>query len=148
MGKGVLFVCYGNACRSVMAEALARHYWGEKLAVASAGLSALGYIPRETKKVLEEIGISTQGIYSKGLGEIELDRFQLILDLASYPLESVLPKSFTGRVIHWLVRDPFQESLDSFRQTRDAIEWLVTEKLPEWIDGNEAQGGSLEGPSS
>ena len=83
MGKGVLFVCYGNACRSVMAEALARHYWGEKLTVASAGLSALGYIPRETKKVLEEIGISTQGIYSKGLGEIELDRFQLILDQAS-----------------------------------------------------------------
>ena len=147
MGKGVLFVCYGNACRSVMAEALARHYWGEKLAVASAGLSALGYIPRETKKVLEEIGISTQGIYSKGLSEIEIDRFQLILDLASYPLESILPQSFTGRVIHWLVRDPFQESLDSFRQTRDAIEWLITEKLPQWIDGNETQGGNLEGPS-
>ena len=42
MTKRVLFVCYGNACRSVMAEALARHYWGDKLEVASAGLHSLG----------------------------------------------------------------------------------------------------------
>ena len=135
MTKSVLFVCYGNACRSVMAEALARHHWGEKLEVASAGLSALGYIPEETIKVLEEVGVSTQGLYSKGLGEIEIDGYQLILDLAAYPLEDMLPASFTGRVLHWLVRDPFQDSLDAFRQTRNAIEWLVTEKLPDWIYG-------------
>jgi protein-tyrosine-phosphatase len=135
MSESVLFVCYGNACRSVMAEALARHYWGETLEVASAGLSALGYIPEETIRVLEEIGISTQGLYSKGLSEIDLGRFQLILDLASYPLEGILPPSFTGRVIHWHVRDPFQDGLKAFRQTRKAIELLVTQKLPEWLDG-------------
>jgi hypothetical protein len=27
------------------------------------------------------------------------------------------------------------EGLDSFRQTRSDIEWLVTEKLSEWLDG-------------
>ena len=135
MIKSVLFVCYGNACRSVMAEALARHYWGETLEVASAGLRPLGYIPMETIRVLEEIGISTGGLYSKGLSEIEIDDYQLILDLASYPLEDILPPSFTGKTIHWLVRDPFHDSLDAFRQTRNSIEWLVTEKLPDWIDG-------------
>ena len=135
MTKRVLFVCYGNACRSVMAEALARHYWGDKLEVASAGLHSLGYIPNETIQVLDEIGVSTQGLYSKGLRELEADRFQLVLDLAAYPLEDVLPPSFKGRVIHWLVKDPYMESIDAFRQTRDSIEWLVTEKLPEWIDG-------------
>ena len=134
LAKSVLFVCYGNACRSVMAEALARHHWGEAVEVASAGLSALGYIPGETIQVLEEIGIPTRGLYSKGLGEIEIDDFELILDLASYPLEGILPASFTGKVVHWLVRDPFQDSLDAFRQTRNAIEWLVTEKLPGWLE--------------
>ena len=59
----------------------------------------------------------------------------MILDLASYPLEDILPPSFTGKVMHWHVRDPFQESIDAFRQTSNAIEWLVTEKLPDWIDG-------------
>ena len=117
-----------------MAEALARHHWGEAMEVASAGLSALGYIPGETIEVLEEIGISTRGLYSKGLGEIEIDGFELILDLAAYPLENILPASFTGKVVHWLVRDPFQDSLDAFRQTRNAIEWLVTEKLPGWLE--------------
>ena len=133
MIKSVLFVCYGNACRSIMAEALANHHLGVKLEVASAGLSALGYIPGATIEVLREIGIPTHGLYSKGISELEIDGFQLILDLASYPLEDILPPSFTGKVIHWYVRDPFQESLDAFRQTRNAIEWLVTEKLPEWI---------------
>ena len=135
MIKSVLFVCYGNACRSIMAEALANHHWGEKLEVASAGLSALGYIPVATIDVLREIGIPTHGLYSKGISELEIDEFQLILDLASYPLEDILPPSFAGKVMHWHVRDPFQESIDAFRQTRNAIEWLVTEKLPDWIDG-------------
>ena len=84
MKKSVLFVCYGNACRSIMAEALARHHWGEKLEVASAGVSALGYIPEETIKVLDEVGVSTDGLYSKGLNEVDIDGCPP--DLGSCPL--------------------------------------------------------------
>ena len=135
MKKSVLFVCYGNACRSIMAEALARNHWGEKLEVASAGVSALGYIPEETKNVLEEVGISTEGLYSKDLSEMDIDGFHLILDLVLYPLEGMISPSFEGKVIPWHVRDPYMEGLDSFRQTRNDIEWLVTEKLSEWLDG-------------
>ena len=135
MKKSILFVCYGNACRSIMAEALAKHHWGEKLEVASAGVVALGYIPEETKNVLKEVGVSTDGLYSKGLSEVDIDGFDLILDLVLYPLEGMIPPSFEGKVIPWQVRDPFMEGLDSFRQTRNDIEWLVTEKLSEWLDG-------------
>ena len=135
MKKRVLFVCYGNACRSIMGEALARHHWDNILEAASAGLTALGYVPEETTNVLQEIGVSTRGLYSKGLTEVELDRFDLILDLLEYPLERFMPPSFKGKVIHWYVMDPFAGSLEAFRQTRDAIEWLVTEHLPKWVDG-------------
>ena len=135
MKKSVLFVCYGNACRSIMGEALAKHHWHDLLEVASAGLSALGYVPEETTSVLEEIGVSTHGLYSKGLAEVELDSFDLILDLLEYPLERLIPPSFKGKVIHWHVMDPFSESLEAFRQTRDTIDWLVTEQLPQWVDG-------------
>lgn len=134
MTTSILFVCYGNACRSIMAEALAKHHWANTLKVASAGLTALGYIPEETLRVLEEIGISTDGLYSKGLNEVELEKIDLVLDLAAYPLEDLIPPPFQGKLIHWYVRDPFQEDLDAFRQTRNAIEWLVTEKLPNWLD--------------
>jgi len=135
MKKSVLFVCYGNACRSIMGEALARHHWSDILEVASAGLNALGYVPKETTIVLEELGISTHGLYSKGLPGVELASFDLILDFLEYPLENLMPPSFKGKVIHWHVMDPFSESLEGFRQARDTIEWLVTEQLPKWIDG-------------
>jgi len=118
-----------------MGEALAKHHWHDALEVASAGLRALGYVPEETTSVLEEIGVSTHGLYSKGLAEVELDGFDLILDLLEYPLERLMPPSFKGKVIHWHVMDPFSESLEAFRQTRDTIEWLVTEQLPKWVDG-------------
>ena len=75
MIKSVLFVCYGNACRSIMAEALANHHWGEKLEVASAGLRALGYVPGATIEVLREIGIPTHGLYSKGMNELQTASF-------------------------------------------------------------------------
>lgn len=117
-----------------MAEALARHYWGEAYTIASAGVSALGYVPENTLAVLEELKISTADLYSKGLNEVELDSFKIILNLAGYPLEGMLPPSYEGEVISWHVRDPYQESLDAFRQTRDAIEWLITEKVPAWMD--------------
>ena len=135
MKKSVLFVCYGNGCRSIMGEALARHHWSDTLEVSSAGLIALGYIPEETKSVLEEIGVTTQGLYSKSLSEVDLNSFDLILDLLEYPLERLVPPSFKGKLIHWHARDPFSESLAGFRQTRDTIEWLVTEQLPKWVDG-------------
>lgn len=116
-----------------MAEALARHYWAQTMTVASAGVSPLGYIPQETIQVLEEAGISTRGLRSKRIAEIEIEDFQLILNLAAYPLEESLASSFKGRVIHWNVRDPYRGNLDAFRQARNAIEWLVTEKLPWWF---------------
>jgi ArsR family transcriptional regulator len=117
-----------------MAEALARHAWGEELEVASAGLHALGHIPVETLKVLEEIGVSTQGLYSKDLSGMDLGRYHFIVNLADYNLEGVIPSSFKGRLLQWRVRDPYFESVDAFRQTRDAIEWLILEKLPKWIE--------------
>jgi arsenate reductase len=116
-----------------MAEALAGYHLAKELRVASAGLRPLGYVPEETTEVLAEIGIPTQGLRSKGLEELELERFQLILNLAGCTLEDRPLPGFSGRMMHWYVRDPYQGSLDSYRRTRDAIEWLVTERLLRWI---------------
>lgn len=134
MKGAVLFVCLGNACRSIMAEALTVHYWNNAFEAASAGIRPLGYIPDETLQVLQELGVSTRGLRSKGLHEVDLRHFPLIVQLASHTLEGLLAPTFKGRIIHWRVRDPYQGSIGSFRRVRDTLEWLVTTKLPAWME--------------
>ena len=130
----VLFICEGNACRSILAEALTRFYWGNHAYAASAGIRPLGQIPEETLTVLEEVGVPTEGLFSKKLDEIDLSSFQLIVNLALVSIEEHLPKDFKGQVFNWYIRDPYRGNLQSFRQTRDALDWFITEKLPEILE--------------
>ena len=95
-GAGVLFVCYGNACRSILAEALARHYWGTGARVASAGIMPLGRVPPETLQVLEEADIPSVGLYSKGLKDVDLSAYQTIVNLTDMRIDEFLSSSFTG----------------------------------------------------
>ncbi len=130
----VLYICYGNSCRSVLAEALTRHYRGRSIGAASAGLAPLGHITGNTLKVLEEIGVSVEGLRSKGLEAVDLASRPLVINLLDMEIRGFLPADFQGRVMDCYVRDPYGESLDSFRRARDTLIWLVTEKLPGWLD--------------
>jgi len=132
-GKTVLFICVGNACRSIMAEALTRHYWGDRIKSLSAGVSPLGCVPPETRLALEEIGVSPQGLSSKGLDAVDLGQVDLVVNLSGYHMREQVAL-FKGKLINWYIRDPYGESLGSFSQTRDAIDWLVREKLPKWLE--------------
>jgi len=134
MKEGVLFVCIGNSCRSTMAEALTRHYWGNAVQAFSAGTYPLGHITAHTLEVLRERHIPTDGLYSKGFSAIPFNEIQLVVSLAGDSLNPLLPRSFSGKVIPYYVHDPYGEGLSIFRQTLDTIERLLKEKLPEWLD--------------
>ncbi len=124
----VVFICLGNSCRSIMAEALARHRFGEALAVASAGINPLGFVAPETLQVLAEMGVDTQGLRSKGLKEIDIGECRLLVNLTKYPLKDILPGSFRGQLISRVVIDPYGGGLELYRQSRDTIHrWLVEE---------------------
>jgi arsenate reductase (thioredoxin) len=131
--KGVLFVCYGNSCRSIMAEALTIHYWGELLRVASAGIVPLGHITAHTVEALRETNVSLESLRSKGLTEIDLGNLQFLVSLTRSPVEAFLPSGFTGKIIHRHVKDPYGEGLGAFRQARDTIARMVTQELPLWL---------------
>jgi len=135
MGKGVLFVCYGNACRSIMAEALARHHFNGSFKIASAGIAALGSIPPNTLEVLKEVNVSSKGLYSKNIHEIDSKEFNIIVNLTDIPIGRFIRGDFKGKIIDSCVRDPYGGSLDSYRQVRDAIEQILLENLPKWLGG-------------
>jgi arsenate reductase len=133
MPEGVLFICLGNSCRSIMAEALARHFFPASLQVASAGLQPLGYVAQETLLVLGEAGIATEGLRSKGLTDVDLALFPLLVNLTTYAVADHLPATFHGRVLNNPVNDPFGRALEVYRQSRDVIRRFVTEELPAYL---------------
>jgi protein-tyrosine-phosphatase len=112
-----------------MAEALARHHFGERVAAASAGINPLGFVARETLEVLEELGVSTAGLRSKGLEEIEFPKYHLAVNLTDYSLENLLPVTFSGRLLQMPVFDPYGRSLEHYRQTRNALQHLITREI-------------------
>jgi hypothetical protein len=64
----VLFVCTHNAARSQMAEALLRHYAGERFEVLSAGARPTQVHPL-TRQVLTDIGLDPSGLCAKDLDD-------------------------------------------------------------------------------
>ena len=128
MRHGLLFVCWGNSCRSIMAEALARHRY-PAMRVASAGLRPLGYVAEETLAVLAEAGVSTEGLWSKGLGDISLEEFSLAVNLTAHALAGHLA-GFAGRILRHPVADPFGGTLTAYRESRDAISLFLDQDLP------------------
>jgi protein-tyrosine-phosphatase len=119
----VLFVCIGNACRSQIAEALARHIGSDVIEAASAGVAPLGRITEFTSEVLRELGVRLDGQYSKGLDDLHSIGPDLIVNLSGTPVEHLFP----GReILNWDVKDPLMNGpLDAFRRAREEIDGNV-----------------------
>ncbi|MEK3881312.1 low molecular weight protein-tyrosine-phosphatase [Paenibacillus sp. PL2-23] len=83
----VLFVCLGNICRSPMAEAVMRHLAAAEqlpyaIEVDSAGTGDwhLGHQPHEgTRKVLDEHGVSYEGMAARLVKSADYEDFQYIV---------------------------------------------------------------------
>jgi protein-tyrosine-phosphatase len=120
----VLFVCYGNSCRSQMAEALANKLGAGKVQAFSAGTHPLGEISRGTREVLREKGIGLEGHWSKGLGDVPLAEMDVVVEMGS-DVKCPLPEDFKGRLIQWAIPDPYFFGRDGFQEVRDLIEGEV-----------------------
>jgi arsenate reductase len=128
----VLFLCTGNSARSQMAEALLKKYAGDKYDVYSAGLEPQGINPY-TERVMQEIGISIAGQYSKNVREyMGKLNFGYLITVCS-DAEEKCPATFPGisHRLHWSSEDPAaftgsdEEKLQKFRDVRDQIDQQI-----------------------
>jgi len=126
----VLFVCIGNACRSPMAEAIARHLAYDIIDPSSAGLSPLGHLSEVTEEVLCANGYPLDGLASKPLRLEALENADLVIDLSGGALEQ-LSDSHTGeplatdKVEIWDVADPYGATHDTYQQILEELELKV-----------------------
>jgi protein-tyrosine-phosphatase len=125
----VLFICLGNSCRSIMAEALTRHLCGARWDAASAGLNPLRQVAQETKEVLREIGVNTDGLRSKGMNEINLQDYRLLVNLSTYSLNQFIPREYEDRVLRRPMPDPYGGSLEDYRRSLEAIKELILKEF-------------------
>ena len=126
----ILFVCYGNSCRSQMAEALANRLGNGKVRASSAGTNPLGVISSDTRAVLGEKGITLEGQWSKGLGEVPVRDMDVVVEMG-YGVECKLPADFKGRLVKWQIPDPYSLGREYFRDVRNLIDGEVRGLLAE-----------------
>ena len=83
--KNLIFVCYGNICRSPMAEGQAKKMLGNKVKIESAGLAP--YFESAAEKAVEVLknfyGINISNHSPRSVTDLDLKRFGLIIALDS-----------------------------------------------------------------
>jgi arsenate reductase (thioredoxin) len=119
----VLFVCFGNACRSPMAEAIARTDAGDVIEAASAGLYPLGEIPLHTREALKQNGYSADGLASKRIAPEAWKRADLVINLSGRLRE--LEFEEYDKVEDWDVRDPYGEDPATYQRILEEIRGRV-----------------------
>lgn len=145
----VLFLCTGNSCRSIMAEALLAHYGGDGFLSSSAGSFPTGKVHPLSLETLKARGIATQGFRSKSWDEFSGQRIDIVITVCDAAAGEACPL-FPGTPIkaHWGVEDPTkfigtpEETRAEFARVCDILERRVRAmtRLPfETMDKEERQ---------
>ena len=124
--KNILFMCVANSARSQMAEGLARHIFGDRIPVQSAG-SEPSHVNPYAIEVMRELGLDLSLHHSKSVQTIDPAAVDTVITLCA---EEVCPV-FLGQAkrLHWPIPDPASkdptiardEMLRRFRTARDTI---------------------------
>lgn len=136
----VLFLCTHNAARSQMAGALLRRLASDRYRACSAGMEPTDVHPM-TRWVLEEVGIDTRDLRSKGIDQIlgkapVRTAIVVCAQAASEACPRLYP--FAAEVLQWPFDDPSRVQgseelqLAAFRRTRDEID----ARLRDWLRTN------------
>lgn len=122
----ILFLCVKNSSRSQMAEGLARHLFGDRAVVQSAGSNPSQVNPYAIE-VMKEAGIDIGTHQSKSVDTVDAAKVSMVITLCA---EEVCPV-FLGQVrrMHWPIPDPASDEptltpddlRTRFRTARDQI---------------------------
>ncbi len=141
----ILFLCTGNSCRSQMAEGWARHLFGDRFEIYSAGIEKYGLNPLAVK-VMAEAGVDISEHSSKLIEELPVQQFDYVVTVCDNAHQSC--PIFPGKavIIHHSFDDPPRlaagsdtenEGLGHYRRVRDEIRSFVV-ILPDLLKETDA----------
>lgn len=102
----ILFLCTGNSCRSIMAEALFNSMAPPGASARSAGGKPAGFVHPRALAVLKEAGLSTEGLFSKSWDNPP-EKPDAVVTLCADMAGEACPLYFgTVARSHWGMADP------------------------------------------
>jgi len=106
MKRSILFLCTGNSCRSVLAEATFNALAGPEWRAMSAGSHPTGTVHPRSLALLQREGISTEGLHSKSWTDLPAIP-DLVITVCGNAAGETCP-AYLGPVLraHWGVEDP------------------------------------------
>lgn len=131
----VLFLCTGNSCRSILAEAVFNHLAPDEWQAMSAGSKPTGQVHPRSLALLERAGISTEGLFSKSWDNLPAAP-DIAITVCGNTAGETCP-TYLGTVLctHWGVDDPAKatgtrEEIDAvimhaYRTLRSGIETFL-----------------------
>jgi protein-tyrosine-phosphatase len=136
--QSVLFACTQNAIRSPMAEALARHFFGREIYIASAGVRP-GPLDPFAIAVMDEEGMDISKHKPHSFDDLEDSNFDLIVTLSPEAHHKALEftRMLASEVVYWPTLDPSathgsrDQVLEAYRAVRDGLTRRIKERL-EW----------------
>lgn len=131
----ILFICVGNTCRSPMAEAIARDLGEGAVHTSSAGLMPFGRIVGSTVDALDALGYDPRGLVSKGLDDVDLQTFDIIVSLLGPSGLSYLPSALGAQLESWSIRDPYGEDDEVYIAVAKELERRIRDLLADQLDG-------------
>lgn len=103
----LLFLCTGNSCRSIIAEALANHLGAGRINASSAGSQPAGYVHPDALAVLERHGVPVSAPRSKSMDELEGREFDAIITVCDAAAGEACPVWLDDTPkAHWGIPDP------------------------------------------
>jgi len=117
-----------------MAEALLRHYAGDRFETVSAGTHPAGLNP-DAVAIMEEIGIDISAQRSKSVDEFLSDRFDYVITVCDSARESCPLFPAHATTLHWSLKDPAaalgarEVRMAVFRRIREEIACRVRELI-------------------
>lgn len=102
----ILFLCTGNSCRSVLAEATFNALAPEGMHAISAGSKPKGEVHPRSIALLKREGIATEGYHSKSWGNLPVTP-DIVITVCGNAAGETCP-AYLGNVLraHWGVDDP------------------------------------------
>ena len=129
----VLFLCTGNSCRSIMAEAILNHLGKDRFLVMSAGSKPAGNVHPKSLSMLKSKGIQTAGLRSKSWDEFGSAPFDIVITVCDQAAGESCPVFFGAPTkAHWSIPDPAHaigtdaEAMEAFKKAYDMLETRIT----------------------